>query len=62
MYKLKIIFQVDWDLNNQFYFMPRFVRDLSELEKEILPMAEVLSYLLHSFVPVVEEMMLLEVK
>ena len=46
----------DWDIQNRFYFMPRFVRDLPENGKEILSMNVVMSYLLKSYLPVVDEM------
>ena len=42
--------------------MPRFVRDLSENGKEILSMNEIVSYLLKSYTPVIDEMELLEVE
>ena len=60
---LKIIkFQVDWDVRDRFFFMPRFVRDLSENGKEILSMNEVISYLVKSYQPVVDEMDLMQVR
>ena len=53
--------QVDWDVSERFFFMPRFVRDLSENGKEILSMNEVVSYFVKSYQPVIEEMDLLQV-
>ena len=44
----------DWATDGRFYFMPRFVRDLSENGKEILSMNEVVAYLLRSHAPVAE--------
>jgi hypothetical protein len=32
---------LDWDVTGRFFFMPRFVRELSENGKEILSMNEV---------------------
>ena len=49
----------DWDIQERFYFMPRFVRDLPENGKEILSMNVILQYLLNSYAPVVDEMDLL---
>ena len=49
----------DWAVDGRFYFMPRFVRDLSENGKEILSMNEVMSYLLTSYKPLIEEMELM---
>ena len=46
----------DWSVDKRFYFMPRFVRDLSENGKEILSMNEVISYMLTSYSPLIEEM------
>ena len=46
----------DWSVDKRFYFMPRFVRDLSENGKEILSMNEVISYMLSSYSPLIEEM------
>ena len=46
----------DWSVDQRFYFMPRFVRDLSENGKEILSMNEVISYMLNSYTPLIEEM------
>ena len=46
----------DWSVDKRFYFMPRFVRDLSENGKEILSMNEVISYMLNSYTPLIEEM------
>ncbi len=46
----------DWDVQNRFYFMPRFVRDLPENGKEILSMNVIMAYLLQSYKPVVDEM------
>ncbi|KAK7873256.1 hypothetical protein R5R35_011330 [Gryllus longicercus] len=40
---------------SQFHFMPRFVRDLPDNGKEILSMSEVLTYLLNSNKPLVDE-------
>merc|ERR1719232_2453454 len=45
----------DWSVDKRFYFMPRFVRDLSENGKEILSMNEVISYMLSSYTPLIEE-------
>lgn len=52
---------VDWDVKGRFFFMPRFVRELSENGKEILSMNQVISYLIKSFVPVIEETELMQV-
>lgn len=57
---------VDLDLNAhgnkdgcpQFHFMPRFVRDLSENVKEVLPMNDVLNYLLKNNKLLFEESLL----
>lgn len=46
----------DWSVDGRFYFMPRFVRDLSENGKEILSMNEVIAYMLNSYTPLIEEM------
>lgn len=46
----------DWDVQDRFYFMPRFVRDLPENGKEILSMNIIMKYLLDSYTPVVDEM------
>ena len=46
----------DWAVDGRFYFMPRFVRDLSENGKEILSMNEVIAYMLNSYSPLLEEM------
>ena len=46
----------DWDIQERFYFMPRFVRDLPENGKEILSMNFIMSYLLEAYKPVVDEM------
>lgn len=46
----------DWDIQDRFFFMPRFVRDLPENGKEILSMNVVMSYLYKSFNPLVDEM------
>jgi len=46
----------DWAVDGRFYFMPRFVRDLSENGKEILSMNEVIAYMLNSYTPLIEEM------
>lgn len=46
---------LDWDTSDRFYFMPRFVRDLSEDGKEILSMNEVMKYLIKSYSPLVME-------
>jgi ribonuclease-3 len=45
---------------DRFFFMPRFVRDLSENGKEILSMNEVIGYLLKSYKPVIDEMDLMQ--
>ena len=50
---------VDWDIHGRFYFMPRFVRDLSENGKEILSMNEVIKYLMASRKPLIDEMELM---
>ena len=62
LYNKLIKFQVDWDVRDRFFFMPRFVRDLSENGKEILSMNEVISYLVKSYQPVVDEMDLMQVR
>ena len=49
----------DWDIQDRFYFMPRFVRDLPENGKEILSMNVIMQYLLSAYTPVVDEMDLL---
>jgi ribonuclease-3 len=49
-------------VKDRFFFMPRFVRDLSENGKEILSMNEIVAYLLKSYQPVVDEMDLMQVK
>ena len=49
-------FLADWDIEDRFFFMPRFVRNLPENGKEILSMNVIMSYLLSSYVPVVDEM------
>lgn len=46
---------LDWDINDRYYFMPRFVRELNENGKEILSMNEVLKYLLKSYKPLVDD-------
>ena len=38
----------DWDVTERYFFMPRFVRELSEDGKEILSMNEVVRYLIES--------------
>merc|ERR1719445_511672 len=48
----------DWSVDGRFYFMPRFVRDLSENGKEILSMNEVVSYMLRSYAPLNDERVL----
>jgi ribonuclease-3 len=48
-------------VKDRFFFMPRFVRDLSENGKEILSMNEIVAYLLKSYQPVVDEMDLMQV-
>jgi ribonuclease-3 len=45
---------LDWEVNDRFLFMPRFVRDLSENGKEILSMDVVVRYLLEAYVPLVD--------
>ena len=47
---------VDWDIKDRFYFMPRFVRELSEDGKEILCMNEVLKYCIDAYKPLIDEM------
>ena len=47
---------LDWHTDGRFFFMPRFVRDLCENGKEVLSMNEVMSFLLRSNVPLVEDM------
>ena len=46
----------DWSVDGRFYFMPRFVRDLSENGKEILSMNCVLQHLLASYTPLIEQL------
>lgn len=60
---------VDFDLTNlkypgscpQFHFMPRFVRELPENGRELLPMCEVLKYLLSSNKKLIEDDFLFKV-
>ena len=49
----------DWSVDDRYFFMPRFVRDLSENGKEILSMNEVISYMLNSYTPLIQEMELM---
>lgn len=45
----------DWDVTERYFFMPRFVRELSEDGKEILSMNEVIRHLIDSRAPVVAD-------
>lgn len=59
----EILELVDFDLKNsshpencpQFHFMPRFVRELPDNGRELLPMCEVLKYLLSSNKKLIED-------
>ncbi|KAK6620188.1 hypothetical protein RUM44_006589 [Polyplax serrata] len=65
----EILELVDFDLSNsnapescpQFHFMPRFVRELPEKGRELLPMCEVLKYFLESNKKLIEEDALSEI-
>ena len=51
---------LDWDVSDLFFFMPRFVRDLTENGKEILSMNEVIKYLEASYKPLIDDMEIMD--